>query len=981
MKGAPEPAQLDEGVTATLKRALAEHYELREEIGRGASAVVFRAWDHKLRRPVAIKVLRPDVVAFSGSERFSREIATVAALSHPHIVALHDSGEAAGTLYYVMPLVDGESLRQRLRRERQLPLDDALRITRDVASALQHAHDRGLVHRDVKPENILITGSSASALADFGLARVTSARDVDALTHSGMAVGTAAYMSPEQASGDIVDARSDQYALACVLFEMLAGVPPFHAVTVQGMLARHRADAPPLVRSVRGSIPQGIEDALLRAMAKLPADRFASVSEFVRTLEGALTRETLAAVVQERFSSAESVRHDTDPTGRNSRALVVGASMVVIVALVAWLGRTIIPREPLVADTDSSLVAVAPFDVFDARDEVWRNGMVDLLSRRFDGAGPLHTVSPSEVLRVFRGRADVASATALGAATRAGLVVFGQVARTPHDSVRLTGVLFDLRSKRSFEVDLRNALGAFDLLIDSVTVRLLRELARSRALAATPRATLGTRSIASLKLFLRAEQARRGNDYTEALRLYEAAIAADSSFALAYRGASRSLAITNESDPTAMRYATQAGQRNHRLAAIDSLMLLADSLAAALPTGPVLYDEDALRMLRRRLSALHEATQLKPGDPEVWTQLAEAYVHFGYRVGITAEQSLQAFERATAADSGYAPAYFHTLELSLARRSADSARKIAQRFLKASPNDSRFKAVAELISDTAAVVASGRARMLRLPPDSLMSVAYLMRRWYGRDDFAELAYRALLKAPHDNADVDSASVRRWLALHLMHRGRLLAAVALNDPPATDPVPLNSLLLAERGLIRGVDLDSAAARWVIRGRVSDQLAAASWFSARGHVASLRALGGGTRGTTGRRGALTGADVLAAGYLRALLSLSSGDSATALRQLRHLPDSLCSWVCWPVVRLTSRLLVATDSAVGAGRLLDRHPPAATSTSFVESEWLIERIWTARRAGDSAKAAAVSRQLEPVWRGADASFRSQTAAPARR
>ncbi len=971
------PNELPAGLEANLRLALAQHYEVGEAIGHGASAVVFRAVDLKLRRAVAIKVLRPEVVAESGSARFEREIATVAALSHPHIVALHDSGEAGGLLYYVMPLIEGESLRERLRRERQMPLEEAIQITKDVASALQYAHERGLVHRDVKPENILITGNSASALADFGLASVLSARFDDRLTQSGLAVGTAAYMSPEQASGDVVDARSDQYALACVLYEMLAGVPPFHAATVQGMLARHRGDAPPRVRHARDTTPRGIEDALLKAMSKQPADRFSSVREFVRAIEVALTSETLAAALQERSNAGG--HGAVAAAGRfTTRRMVLGAFGVLVLILSVVQGRASLRDQPSAVETDSNLVAVAPFDVFDARDEVWRTGIVDLLSRRFDEAGPLRTVSPSQVLRVFRGRADVASATDLGVATRAGLVIFGQVTRTPRDSVRLTAVMVDLRANRSIEVDLRAAQGAFDHLIDSLSVRLLHELGRTRALAVTPRVSLGTQSFTALKLFLQAEQARRGNNYVQALRLYEDAIASDSDFALAYHGASRSLSITNEFDSKAMWFALQAGRRNHHLADIDSLMVLADSLKAALPTGPVIYDDSALQNLRRRIGALRQASRLKPGDPQVWTGLAEEYMHNGYRVGVTAEQTILTFERATAADAGYAPAYFHMLELALARRTADSVRIIARTFLRAHPNDSRFRAVEDLVSGNAESVARGRRLMLRLPPDSLLSLAYVLRRWYGTEDFAEEAYRALAKLPQEGIDPDTVTFRRWLVLHLLHRGRLTEGAKLNDPPSADPIPLNSLLLGEKGLVRKEALDTAAHAWASSSAVSARVAAATWFGAVGNVSALRGLTVVAKRPESFRSVSSKRNQLVVGYADALIALAERDSVGALRRLRLLPDSLCSWACWPVIRLTSRLLVAMDSAAAAARVLDRHPPTITSTSFVESEWIVERAITARRANDRETASELNQLLARIWRGADSSQRALIALP---
>ena len=205
-------------------------------------AVVFLAEDLKHHRLVAVKLLKPELSAVLGSERFLREIEIAATLQHPHILPLYDSGQADGLLYYVMPFAEGESLRQRLAREQQLPLDTALRITREVGGALQYAHEHGVVHRDIKPENIMLSGGQA-VVADFGIARALHAADADQLTLSGMVVGTPQYMSPEQAGGAVVDGRSDQYSLACTLYEMLIGQPPFTGPSSQAVIARHSLEA------------------------------------------------------------------------------------------------------------------------------------------------------------------------------------------------------------------------------------------------------------------------------------------------------------------------------------------------------------------------------------------------------------------------------------------------------------------------------------------------------------------------------------------------------------------------------------------------------------------------------------------------------------------------------------------------------------------------------------------------------------------
>ncbi len=267
-----------------IKNALAERYAVERELGSGGMATVYLAQDRKHRRQVAIKVLRRDLAAALGPERFLREIEIAARLDHPHILPLYDSGDADGFLYYVMPFVEGESLRDRLRREKQLPMDDALRIAREVADALSYAHKRDVVHRDIKPENILLAGDHAR-VADFGIARAITEAGGERLTETGLAIGTPAYMSPEQAAGSRdLDGRSDLYSLGCVLYEMLAGEPPFTGATVESVVHQHLTAEPPSVTTLRPAVPSQVAAALARVLAKTPADRFSPAAQFAEAL-------------------------------------------------------------------------------------------------------------------------------------------------------------------------------------------------------------------------------------------------------------------------------------------------------------------------------------------------------------------------------------------------------------------------------------------------------------------------------------------------------------------------------------------------------------------------------------------------------------------------------------------------------------------------------------------------------------------------
>lgn len=270
----------------TLQEALSDRYAIEREVGSGRMAVVYLATDLRHDRQVAIKVLRPDVAASLGARRFLREIDIAAHLTHPHILGLHDSGEAAGYLYYVMPFIQGETLRERLDRERILPLEEAYQIASEVGDALEYAHGRGVIHRDVKPENILLSGGHA-VVADFGLARALEESGGERLTQTGLVIGVPAYSSPEQSGADgPVDGRTDQYSLASVVYEMLTGEPPFAGPNTRTILARKTTQMPSSPSLLRHAISPGVEAAVMKALAILPADRYRTTSEFCARLTG-----------------------------------------------------------------------------------------------------------------------------------------------------------------------------------------------------------------------------------------------------------------------------------------------------------------------------------------------------------------------------------------------------------------------------------------------------------------------------------------------------------------------------------------------------------------------------------------------------------------------------------------------------------------------------------------------------------------------
>jgi serine/threonine-protein kinase len=341
-----------------LATALQDRYRLDRELGQGGMATVYLAHDLKHHRQVALKVLRPELAATLGPERFLREITLTAQLDHPHILPLLDSGEAgAGPgmpgpfLFYVMPYVEGESLRDRLNREKQLPLDDALQITREVADALSYAHSHQIIHRDIKPENILLAAGHAR-VADFGIARAITAAGGEKLTETGVAVGTPAYMSPEQAAGEReLDGRSDVYALACVLYEMLAGQPPFTGPTAESIVRQHIAAPAPNITVIRPAVPAAIGAAVQRAMAKAPADRFGSAAAFMEALTQPATAEALEA------------KPTRWPLIAGLAAVTVLAATLAI-ALGRWPLKAPAAEDPLAIK--SNVVAVMPFRLVSA---------------------------------------------------------------------------------------------------------------------------------------------------------------------------------------------------------------------------------------------------------------------------------------------------------------------------------------------------------------------------------------------------------------------------------------------------------------------------------------------------------------------------------------------------------------------------------------------------------------------------------------
>jgi TolB-like protein/tRNA A-37 threonylcarbamoyl transferase component Bud32 len=501
-----------------LRAALEGRYAVERLLGQGGMATVYLARDSRHDRPVAIKVLRPELAASIGADRFLREIKLAAHLQHPNILALYDSGEAGGFLYYVMPFVAGESLRARLEREKQLSLPDAIQLTCEVAEALHCAHGRGIIHRDIKPENILIQEGHA-LVADFGIARAVSEAGGDKLTETGMAVGTPHYMSPEQAlGGDNVDGRSDEYSLGCVTYEMLVGQPPFHGPNPMAILARHSMEAVPSLQVVRHSIPDEVEDAVMRSLEKTPADRFPTVREFSDALLqvglGPTARRTSSRALQAvRRTAPRGVPSPAGSAKRRLRVWAAVASALVILAGAGWATWRFFHRSTETASgaggLDPHRIAVLYFQNESDRDSsrYVADGLTEGLIQQLDQVQSLDVISKGGV-GPFRG--DSIPRDSIARALRAGTLVTGTL-EPEKGRLRVTTRLVDGASgaefaRASFEQPAGNLLGMQDTLVQKVASLIRERLGEEIRLREQRNRT---RSVQAWALVQRAEQARK----------------------------------------------------------------------------------------------------------------------------------------------------------------------------------------------------------------------------------------------------------------------------------------------------------------------------------------------------------------------------------------------------------------------------------------------------------------------------------------
>jgi eukaryotic-like serine/threonine-protein kinase len=662
----PLPGSLVTAVIPPLAHALGDRYVLEKELGRGGMATVYCARDLRHDRLVALKVLHPELAATLGPERFLREIRVTSGLQHPHILPVFDSGDAAGQLWYTMPYVRGESLRDRLRREVQLPMDTALDLTKQVADALGYAHRQGIVHRDVKPENILLEGDRA-VVADFGIARALDLAGGERLTETGLALGTPRYMSPEQAMGSPVDARSDIYSLGCVLYEMLAGEPPFTGPTAQAIIAKRLSSSVPPLRTVRETVSPAVERAIEVALAKVPADRFATTEEFVAALYGA---------------GPSDVKPSAAVRGipRRWATIAAGTAIAVLAAALALQ-----PWSRPAVHADIGLVAVVPFRIASSDSSLafLREGMVDLFAAKLNGEAGPRSVDPRSTMRLWRataeGRADLPEREVLRLARRlgAGRLLTGSVIGTSERLV-LSAAVFDVATgKAQLQATVDGRYDSLPYLVDRLTGQLL---GLGAAVQSQRLSSLTSTSLPAIRAYLAGQAAFRKWRLDEAVQRFNEATRLDSTFALAgmelAHAAGWLLSGGEEAQARGVRLAV-AGR--DRLGQADRALL--EVSIGQWSGAPDMFQK------------WHAAAAAYPGRPEVWYGLGDSYFHWGQLAGMSdpLRRAGEAFRRGWQLDSAgvgdsllpkqspvFAEGLGHMVELAqIARDTAEVRRLVA----------------------------------------------------------------------------------------------------------------------------------------------------------------------------------------------------------------------------------------------------------------------------------------------------------------
>jgi eukaryotic-like serine/threonine-protein kinase len=621
---------------------------------------VFVARETALGRTVVLKVLPPDLAAGLSVERFRREIQVAASLQHPHIVPLLSAGQANDFLYYTMPFVEGESLRVRLERQGELPVGAAVRILSEVARALAYAHRHGIVHRDIKPDNILLTEDEAQ-VADFGIAKAitASAEQGSGLTSIGIALGTPVYMAPEQAAADpTTDARADLYALGVVAYEMLAGQPPFQGRTAAQLMAAHAAEPPVPLRDRRPAVSPALSAIVMRLLEKRPADRPQSADELVRELAGTQTPAEPVPTVR--------VAPIKRGASRRGRWMVAGgiATLLLVLALASLQNRESSVK------VDRSVVAVAPFRVTGADSSLryLREGMVDLLAAKLGGTAAIRAADPRSLLAAWRKTAgpagDLPEGRAIEVAERvgAGRLIQGDVVGTPRQITINASMLQSPGAKVTARASVEGSPDSLPRLVDRLTGQLL---ALEAGEGEQRLASLTSTSLSALRPYLQGQALVRRGDFKRAADQFQLALQEDSTFALAGLGLTRAGLWFGQ--PYEGPGSIVAWKHRDKLAPADRALL--DVYLGGRWPAP--------RRWRDGIAASERFVQVAPDNAEAWYELGDNLYHWGGLVGIpdAHARAAQAFARALALDSSFAPALEHGSSLALALGDTAGARK------------------------------------------------------------------------------------------------------------------------------------------------------------------------------------------------------------------------------------------------------------------------------------------------------------------
>ena len=729
-----------------VREALADRYTIVREIGRGGMAVVYLVQDIRHNRPVALKILLPDEAAPHAPERFQREIFFAARLQHPHILTVFDSGElgaaegGARRLWYTMPFVEGESLRDRLHRMGQLPLDEALRITSEAALALEYAHQQGVVHRDIKPENILLTRDGSTLVADFGIARALDAEDN--LTRSGMSIGSPLYMSPEQSDGTEIDARADQYSLASVLYEMLAGEPPFPGQTIHAVVAKRISDPTPSVTTLNSDVPASVDDAIRKAMAPEPANRFVTVAAFAQVLRAPPSARRPAPSLP----LAESTRH------RRLSPILVALLIGIVIgggALFAW-------RQTASHGERPRIVAVLPFEnLGDTADAYFADGVTDEVRTKLAQVRGLEVIARGSSIEYQH---PTSGASEIAQELGADYLLTGTVRWDKGDGtnrVRVTPELVEARHGKAartrwvqqFDASLTDVFQVQADIATKVADALGVALGDSsrRELMAKP-----TENLAAYDDFLKGEAAAgvMKNDQASlrrAITSYESAVALDSTFVQAWSQLSRARSSLYSNGVPVPELGEQA-----RIAAERARQLKPNDPSVYLATGDYYGSVNPIDN-EQAAAAYEEGLRLAPDNVDLLGAAAITETSLGRWDGAAARLA-----RATLLDPRSANTFRRLSIVHAFLRNYASADSAADRAIALAPANPTIVSVKVLIALSRGDLDSARAVVrkteLQIDPGTLLPfMAYYQDLYWVLDDEQQ---RQVLAAPPSAFDND-----------------------------------------------------------------------------------------------------------------------------------------------------------------------------------------------------------------------------------